>query len=376
MALLFAEGTLSQLPTVFPYLIKGKEYNSGSVLDFTDILNGLRLYGFGNMTGLALCAAAALSVRGYIKKKPAVLLRLGLCGAALLFLAGAFLTAGVKSARQTLMNDFFKVLQSYAFPLMLFAPTPCLLCRNKAPDVHALWITGLLFSFFVDRSSQSFIAGGGRISAAGGILGMGRLFAELKEDLTAEGAAEKGRALLKRTAAAAAAVGLILPAVWSGGYALAGGLFEPIEYISAGYAAPNCGETVAAGPLRGIRTTARIRELYDASLEDLDRIRSEAGEGPVLVYGCSPYMYLYLDKKYATYSSYYLNEPERLLDYWRLLPERQPKWIYVPMFDYDFTLFHNTRQRAEEIRQYFTAAKIVNGKAGYLIEVTGEFRTP
>ena len=56
----------------------------------------------------------------------------------------------------------------------------------------------------------------------------------------------------------------------------------------------------------------------------------------MLVLGCLPWMYLYLNAPYAAYTSYYLDEPQRLLEYWQVLPERRPAVIYASYYDYNY----------------------------------------
>ena len=114
--------------------------------------------------------------------------------------------------------------------------------------------------------------------------------------------------------------------------------------------------------------------MYEGSLSDLDTVRALAGEKPVLVLGCLPYMYLYLDSPYAAYTSYYLDEPERLLQYWQVLPDRQPAVIYAPYYDYDYT---NPRYQLDEkisqITEHISSFTKQSGTSGYIITVTGDF---
>lgn len=89
--------------------------------------------------------------------------------------------------------------------------------------------------------------------------------------------------------------------------------------------------TIQVGPLKGIITTANTKRLYGEMINDLDWIK-ENGEGPSLIAGgFYPWCYLHLNMPYATYSAEILNyiDNNRLKSYYKLHPERLPKYIYV-----------------------------------------------
>ena len=170
------------------------------------------------------------------------------------------------------------------------------------------------------------------------------------------------------------AAALVFTGLWNLGYLCAGGLIEPFEYVSAGYRFSRCTETLEDGPFKGLRTNETVAGLYRGSLNDLKTVRAIAGDRPVLVLGCLPWMYLYLGSPYAAYTSYYLDEPERLLQYWQVLPERQPAVICVPYYDYNY---ENPRyqldERIAEITNRISSYTSDPGESGYIITVTGSF---
>ncbi|MEI6577947.1 MAG: hypothetical protein WCN92_00630 [Eubacteriales bacterium] len=92
---------------------------------------------------------------------------------------------------------------------------------------------------------------------------------------------------------------------------------------------------IQAGPLKGVKTAPKIENTYNNILSDLSIIKQKA-KGPVLIVDDFEWPYLYLEMPFATYSTYLLDwnlaSRTRLPDYYRLHPEKEPKYIYISKF--------------------------------------------
>lgn len=92
--------------------------------------------------------------------------------------------------------------------------------------------------------------------------------------------------------------------------------------------------TILSGPQKGIKTTHARVDTYNGILSDLEKIKKR-GSQPVLIASNMPWCYLYLGVPFATHSTWFQAynfgpQKQRLLEYYKLHPEKSPKYIYVP----------------------------------------------
>lgn len=85
------------------------------------------------------------------------------------------------------------------------------------------------------------------------------------------------------------------------------------------------------GPYAGLMLTEENTKQTAAMLQDMDLIKEMTGEDdPVLVISEFSWMYLYLDRPFATYSAWQpFSETHRLQKYYRMNPSKKPVYIYV-----------------------------------------------
>ena len=152
------------------------------------------------------------------------------------------------------------------------------------------------------------------------------------------------------------------------------GVYKPFEYLYVGEESPSYSESLREGPLKGLQTSVTVSERYNASLRDLDIIKNHASGEPVMVIGTQPYMNLYLDLPYSSFTGWYTNESGRLLSYWTLYPEKQPSFIYVSYYLFGGEFTGDSREDVAEVLSWFSSYRTVEGEAGYIIEVTSEFQ--
>ena len=67
-------------------------------------------------------------------------------------------------------------------------------------------------------------------------------------------------------------------------------------------------------------------------MEDLDNIKARSNpDDPVLILSEFTWMYLYIDRPFATFSTWQpFLEADRLKVYYENNPDRKPKYIYIP----------------------------------------------
>ena len=130
---------------------------------------------------------------------------------------------------------------------------------------------------------------------------------------------------------------------------------------------------LSSGPLKGIYTDINTANRYDAMIRDLAVIKEEtAPSDKVLICNLAPLYYLYLDRSYATYSTWYRkDEFYRLEAYWEEHPERIPDVIYLSYFDmftYTATEKGTAKKMNDILAQYFEL-EISQGEAGEIFRV-------
>ena len=374
---LLAAGTFRDLPRTLPHLFTGTEFNKDNFVDFSKLSGVLRLFGWVGLVCSAACLGAAAygyaAGRADEKQKAAVFLLT--CIVFCLFcIFGVFRTfagsEGVMSA------DLFLF---YGVPVLLTGPTWFFLSGKKEPRLFLFWLTGALYSVFVDLSSSVMMGAGGRIAQIAALLCIGGILSGRRA--SAEAAAKRrrksslaGRPVNRRAFTAVFAVCAAVFLVWNLGHIGAQGFFKPMEYIyHADPPDPSpYGVTLREGPFANLKTGASIAEKYYASLRDMDRIRAGSQGGRLAVYSLLPYLYLYADLPYACISSWDQNGPERSLLYWDLLEEQRPEYIYIA--DFSFQFYGQPEEYRKDLLAVLCAemdCEVTEGEAGYIVKVTG-----
>ncbi len=145
-------------------------------------------------------------------------------------------------------------------------------------------------------------------------------------------------------------------------FAVSRSLWEPMD------------RTIGYGPLRGIRTTEKIGEIHNRMIQDADFIK-ENTDGPFYIDSRCPVPYIHVNLPVGNYSTWYVEEdnPERVLYYWRLYPERIPQIIYVPYYeatDYRQVDAGLIQEKLERLHTFFDCEE-KEGQAGCILFVRG-----
>lgn len=372
-SVLLLNGAFREIGTVLPYLFTGEEYNIKNVFNTDQLWQTVKYYNVYCVLGLLCCAAAAGALRIAGVKNRGVRLALFLlsCG----FFAACVACGGGKLLRAPEFFHAEKFCQEHNFPLLLFAPTAFLLAgKQHAGRVCAL-IAGYVYSLMMDIPSKSFIGMGGFIVRSLLVLQLFELLPELFSRKEAEPAA-KARPLIARAgkfarpaAAAAAALCITVCFAWDAMYIGAEGLYKAPEKLFL-FSEQPLDHTIEKGPMKGLKTTEELGRIYEATLRDMDVIR-QAPDAAVAVLDTVGYPYLYLERRYATYTMSYAGEFDRLTAYWGLDFSTKPDYLYLPyynpflMFRYDGTYLNS---RLAQIRSVLDC-EVIRGEAGYIIRV-------
>lgn len=92
------------------------------------------------------------------------------------------------------------------------------------------------------------------------------------------------------------------------------------------------------GPYAKLNMSKYNYDQYIKTINDLDVIKNRSSKNdPVLIMSYSNWMYLYLDRPIATYSTWYQGsiDPQQLVKYYRENPEKIPKYIYIEALNPD-----------------------------------------
>ena len=86
------------------------------------------------------------------------------------------------------------------------------------------------------------------------------------------------------------------------------------------------------GPYSGLYMSREQYNQYDKAIDDMDVIKNLTDEDdPVLLASYNNWMYLYLERPMATYSTWYRGSinPDMLIEYYKENPEKIPKYVYI-----------------------------------------------
>ncbi|MBQ6018600.1 MAG: hypothetical protein IJL26_00335 [Clostridia bacterium] len=213
-------------------------------------------------------------------------------------------------------------------PALFFAAACLLLCEAPDARMTAVFFCAVLGSAATDYFSDVTVLFGARLAYFPAMYAVFTLLLELRASWRPP--EKKKKAAAERPAPrwlAAAAVVLAAAALLAdtgrlaaqAGYGLAGTLGDPAAV------------TVDRGPYRGLRFGGEAAQAYEDTLADLDALAGDS-DGPFYVGAMQPEDYLYLELPIGTFTTYFItgNAGERQAEYWRLRPEKRPKYVYLP----------------------------------------------
>ena len=370
---LFKNNSLTDISANFVHLFTGTEYDfgSGNFLLSTNLLKEvLQLYGTVPAFGIAILTLLAFVLRRFrtILKSFFTLALLVLTTLAFWKLQGASLSGPAYSL----------LIRYFGFPMFLSGPACMLLLEERDRKLEAFWWITFSVGLLTDISSEIMIGTAAFTSGAASVILMLQLLSESFCSF------RSNKTKWKRAAFAVVSLSAALLLTENiGAYVM----FDLnrinttfIEDCSA--VDPDKGNAdlqIEKGPMKGLYTTFRIHRIYNAYLQDLDRIKMER-TGSFYVYGLYGYLYLYLyDAPSSSLSAWYVkNEESRQLEYYSLHPDKIPEYVYIPYY-YCFTYRTVTTDRNDDLTveqklqnlQSLFVCHVTEGEAGLIVHVTG-----
>lgn len=361
------KGIFSELPKVFPYLFTGAEYNRANLTDLSKLSEVSFLFGWINLAGILVCIIASLICRFYFKNPYRLRLILYICS--VLLLVSCYLCCAHK-----MLHGYYATGSVYhEFPMLFFPLIWYLLGKEKKDRLFIVWSIGFAASVLIDYSSDIMLASCGRVTQTVGLIFLSDLFKELKPDPfdKKRRKTDKRQIAMQRLKCVSHTVCASAIILWTLYYVVCEGLYKPTEKyfntVNNSFSAK-----LEYGPYKNLITTKDIARKYNASLRDLDRIKNAANETDALyVMKLCPYMYLYADMPFGTFSAWDEDLFERHISYWTLFPENRPTYIYISKFNGHSYQTTDDVQLKEEIDsvQSVAVCDITEGEAGYIIRV-------
>ena len=136
-----------------------------------------------------------------------------------------------------------------------------------------------------------------------------------------------------------------------------------ISFYMYGQILGNDAVKATSGPYSGLYMSKEQYEAYSKTIDDLDYIKSVSRENdPILIASYNNWMYLYLDRPMATYSTWYRGtlDVQQLKNYYKENPGKIPEYIYIESSDPQGSVAQHGMGVASEIF-YFTNEELSNG---------------
>ena len=386
-AFLLSRSAPAELFRVLPELFSDSEYSfsSGSgrsFFSFFKLWQAIRFYGVvPPVLGTAVLVLSLIyrKTEQKNKKRKAQLFAAACVCFSLAYLCAAVIILRVPMLSKSYTPTYLYYYNYHSAPIFFLGLNCYLLSEKKDPQLFCVWLVSAAASASIDTVSEHVIGFCGVIACFELIPMFFTVLREIRDDrlASAENTENDRTHRKKRLCSAIAVCCLIVFFAWEsyGVYAL--GFYQTVEH----YANPNAGEPLSAiadrGPLKGIHTTAHIKEIYDKILDDLDGIKSDCS-GPFYVSELRAFFYIYADLPFGCYDTWYVeaDSETRAVRYWELLPERRPEYIYIPLYDnYTYEDYLEDPVRAAWVKEKLAFYRqlceyeVIRGNAGYIIHV-------
>ncbi|MBR5428628.1 MAG: hypothetical protein IK118_09795 [Clostridia bacterium] len=383
LVFLLKNSSFSALISSIPELLTDSTFSSGGnsalkLIKWDKIRQFLSYSGIPAVILTAVTLAGApLIRRRFMKYRPQYF---AVCCAVVAFATVSFFI-GCKKVEQNRGLFFFKPI-----PIAVFGLVCYILTEKKDRRILAFLSAGALLSAAIDIPSQTMLGGGCIVADVPAVLALRSLLRELTADF-AENTPEtktkkraKQNGIITKERIPAAVCAILAAATLIGGeiyYDAVSVRVHAIEQIIYRVPHKNLDETIDRGPLKGVVTVRFIKELVDGSLEDLDLIKSST-DGPLYIAGFCPWFYIYAQLPYSACSASYVDRDsrDRQLRYWKTFPEKNPAYIYIPLYDCRTYFTEETAEeqtigeKVEFFRKRFNT-ELTKGRQGYFLRVDG-----
>lgn len=308
------------------HLFDGTEYvfsGSGKNIVDTDLYKtAISVYGKETFIALAVITLMALLLYKFRRYTRLVLT----------IAAAATLTVAYMHAWQSIseFGSASPAVMFHGLPLYLTGPFWMLLSKKPDKRLCIAWSVCFVFSVLFSLSSAICIGWGGIAATVFSVMIAFHVIIECIQEVTPYTKKPEVWAL-----AVALIVCIVIPSAAEGQWFHKQNSFffvesELVPTLSRG----KLDTKITDGPHKGIVTTGSIAVLYKKMLNDLAEIKQLTSEDDsVFIAALAPWHYLSLERKYGTFTAWYLmNEYDRLELYWGEHPDRIPTYIYIPYY--------------------------------------------
>jgi len=230
---------------------------------------------------------------------------------------------------------------SVLLPLTIFSFVCFILLKNKnKPMFYCMYLPGTigaLFQFLSSRTVFATIGWACLVCALTGVFFIYDLVKELrKEFYSYDKNTDKKKIILNKSGIAVICLCFSICFVFQNSVYLQ--IQNYVHYYSYyqktnNFNSAESSENVylSTGPLDGCYASELDYKAYVNTMKDLDFIKSESDEeDPVLILSEKPWMYLYIDRPFATYTTVFqFLRFDALKQYYEVNPEKKPKYIYI-----------------------------------------------
>ncbi len=224
--------------------------------------------------------------------------------------------------------------------------------KKDKPLFFCMYVPCLIASFFHYLAADTHLAAVGVVLAVGNVAGTlftRDLWKEVRSVSTedSESTTKDKKALLRNIIIMAFSIQILFY----------GAFYHYGQFF--GMNAPQA----TTGPYKGLRMSEDQYERYNNSINDLNVIKSLSDEDdPVLIGSFRNWMYLHLDRPFATYTTWYRGalDLELLADYYKENPRKTPKYIYIDASGTDETGVQFIMKRLDGMFD-FTRQNLSNG---------------
>lgn len=216
-------------------------------------------------------------------------------------------------------------LHAYSLPFFVISTICYLLTENKNKTLfHCMYIPCLIATFFQYLAADTHLAAIGIVLAVNNVAGVFfamDLFKEIQSDSkkNSETSANKDFSLLCRRVII---IGFCMQMLLYG------------AFYQYGQISRKGAIKATTGPYSGLYMTEEQYNEYNKEISDMDAIKAlSKKDDPVLLASYNNWMYLYLERPMATYTTWYQGslDQKQLISYYKENPEKIPKYIYIEL---------------------------------------------
>ena len=343
MFFFFTGGTISSIFNNIENLLSSSEYASQNIL-FAKIFETIKYFVIVNLYMVWILPALFIAMF-FDKKRKSNSHRIAYLAVTILWMI--IFIAGI------IINKEIYVC-AFSMPFSVFSLVCYMLTRNKnKPLFFCMYLPCVVASFFHLIAADTLLAAAGIVLAVSNIAGV--IFAmDLWKEICTSSANDTEEAKEKNGNYVRSII-IVALCIQIG--------FYGISYQWGQFFYEKGSPKADTGPCSGLHMSENQYESYNKTIDDLNVIKELSSEkDPVLISSFRIWMYLHLDRPFATYTTWYrgaLNY-KLLANYYKANPEKIPRYIYLDATGAGEGVIQFTMDHLSEMFQY-TSQELSNG---------------